>query len=207
MNNNLDNKEFKGLFFIRDMIVYKGKSPSVRAIAEHMDFKSPRSASLLLDRLEEKKYIERTPGGNIKILRGLDGKVREDSVINIPLVGTAPCGIPLLAEENIEAMIPISQKIAKPGAQYFLLRAIGDSMNKAGINDGDLMLVRKQPVANPGDKVVALIGDNATVKEFYPQKNKIILKPNSSNKKNQPIILTEDFTIQGVVVDTISNVF
>ncbi len=68
--NNLDNREFKGLFFINDSIVYKGKSPSLRAIAEHLNFASPRSASLLLERLEGKGYIKKTEGGNIVILKG-----------------------------------------------------------------------------------------------------------------------------------------
>lgn len=206
-NNNLDNREFKGLFFIKDSIVYKGKSPSLRAIAEHLGFKSPRSASILLKNLEEKGYIRKSPGGNIVILKGLDGKEQTDRIIEIPLVGTAPCGIPLLAEENIEAMIPVSQKIARPGGKYFLLRATGNSMNEAGIQDGDLMLIRQQPIANPGDKVIALIGDHATVKEFQPRGDKIVLMPRSSNKEIQPIILDSNFIIQGIVVDTIPNIF
>ena len=206
-DNNLDNREFKGLFFIRDSIVYKGKSPSLRAIAEHLGYASPRSVSILLENLEKKGYIKKTLGGNIIILRGLDGKISDDRVIDTPLVGSAPCGLPMMAEENIEAMIPVSQKLARPGAKYFLLRAIGKSMNKAGIKDGDLMLVRQQPVANPGDRVVVLIGDEATVKEFQRRGDKIVLMPRSTEKKHQPIILNSDFIIQGIVVDTISNPF
>jgi len=206
-NNNLDSREFKGLFFINDSIIYKGKNPSLRAIAEHLGFKSPRSVSILLENLEKKGYIKKTPGGNLIILKGLDGKNQTERTIEIPLVGAAPCGLPILAEENIEAMIPVSQKLARPGAQYFLLRAIGNSMDQVGIQDGDLMLVRQQPVANPGDRVVALIGDNATVKEFQPRGDKVVLMPRSSDKTIQPIILDSNFIIQGVVVDTIPNLF
>lgn len=207
VKNNLDIKELKGLFFINDRIVYKGQSPSLRAIAEHLGYASPRSASILIKNLEEKGYIKKTLGGNIVVLKGLDGKSQTERTIEIPLVGSAPCGLPLLAEENIEVMIPVSQKLARPGANYFLLRAVGNSMDKVGIKNGDLMLVRQQPVANPGDRVVALIGDDATVKEFQPKGDKIILMPRSSEKKHQPIILDSDFIIQGVVVDILPNPF
>ena len=79
-------------------------------------------------------------------------------------------------------------------------------MNKAGIQDGDLVLVRQQPVAEPGDKVVALINDDATIKEYHPQENAVVLMPRSTNTKHRPIILTEDFQVQGVVVTTIPNI-
>jgi repressor LexA len=202
-NNNLDNREFKALFFIKDNVVYKGKTPSLRDIAEHLGFKSPRSSALLIERLEEKGYLQRTPRGGLRLLKDIDGKVQTDRTIEIPLVGSAPCGLPFLAEENIEAMIPVSQKIAKPGANYFLLRAIGNSMDKVGIKDGDLVLVRQQPVANPGEKIVALIGDEATIKEFHRKGDKVVLMPKSTETKHKPIILESDFMIQGVVIDTI----
>ncbi len=76
-------------------------------------------------------------------------------------------------------------------------------MNGAGIDDGDLILVRQQQVADNGQKVVALIDDEATVKEFYFKGDVITLLPRSTNPKHQPIILTTDFQIQGIVVATI----
>ncbi len=118
-----------------------------------------------------------------------------------------PCGLPLLAEENTEALIPVSQRIAKPGAQYFLLRAAGDSMDKAGINDGDILVVRQQPVAEEGQKIVALIGDSATVKEFRRRGDKVVLMPRSSNPVHQPIVLEGDFMVQGVVIATLPDIF
>ena len=78
-------------------------------------------------------------------------------------------------------------------------------MNEAGINDGDIVLVRQQSVADPGDKVVALIDNEATIKEYHPVKGAIVLKPHSTNQEHKPIILTDDFQIQGVVVATIPN--
>lgn len=131
-------------------------------------------------------------------------KLDEDSITNahtikIPLLGTIACGTPIFAEENIEAFIPVSDKFVKPSNRYFILRASGDSMNDAGINDGDLVLIRQQQIAQNGDKIVALIDDEATIKEFYNNGNMIILKPRSKNSKHQPIVLTNDFRIQGIV--------
>jgi repressor LexA len=203
--NNLNVAEFKGFLFIRDQIIYRGKTPTLREIAKHLGFKSPRSAMLLLKRLEEKKYIAKTPGGNIKILKDISGKNQTERTIEIPLVGSAPCGAPFLAEENVEAMVPVSQVLARPGAQYFLLHAVGNSMDEAGINSGDLMLVRIQPVAEEGQRVVALIGNEVTVKEFHRDNNTVVLKPRSSDKTIQPIILSSDFMIQGVVVGVIKD--
>jgi repressor LexA len=72
-------------------------------------------------------------------------------------------------------------------------------MNDADINDGDLVLIRQQQIAQNGDKVVALIDDEATIKEFHNNGNMIVLKPRSKNSKHQPIVLTSDFRIQGIV--------
>lgn len=117
----------------------------------------------------------------------------------VPLLGNVACGIPIFAEENIEAYIPISVRLIKPAYKYFILRASGDSMNEAGINDGDLVLIRQQQTAQNGELVVALIDDEATIKEFRQKENMIVLKPKSKSNKYQPIILTNDFRIQGVV--------
>ncbi len=102
-------------------------------------------------------------------------------------------------------MITVSQRLAKPGAHYFLLRATGDSMNQAGIEDGDILLVRQQLVAEDGQRVVALIGDEATVKELEKKRGKIVLRPRSANPKHKPMIMHEDFMIQGVVIDVLPN--
>ncbi|MDP2763134.1 MAG: S24 family peptidase, partial [Enterobacteriaceae bacterium] len=122
---------------------------------------------------------------------------------NIPLVGAIICGQPILAVENIEAYIPYEVK-GNP-REYFFLRAIGDSMNKAGIDDGDMVLIKKQQTADPGDKVVALIGNEATIKIFKMDKNKAILEPRSSNPVHKPIYVFEDLQIQGKVVGKIKN--
>ncbi len=201
--NNLNSKEFNGLYFIRDSIRYRGRFPTLQAISDHVGYKSRRSATLLIERLVRKGYLFRTPAGSLRVTREPEGGTQTERTIELPLVGSAPCGAPLLAEENIEAMIPVSQGIARPGATYFLLRAIGTSMNRAGINNGDLVIVRQQPVAENGDRVVALINDEATIKEFSRRGGNVVLAPRSSDQSHQPIILDRDFMIQGVVVATV----
>jgi repressor LexA len=119
--------------------------------------------------------------------------------VNVPLVGSAPCGTPVFAEENIECMYPVSTALARKPHRYFLLRAMGDSMNEKGIQDGNLVLVQQQPTAENGDTVVAVIDGEATIKEFHRQAQAVVLKPKSSNKRQRPIILTSHFLILGVV--------
>lgn len=125
--------------------------------------------------------------------------------VAIPLVGNVTRGTAILAEENIEAMIPVSTSLTRPGSKYFLLRTMGDSMNKAGINEGDLILVKQQPTAENGRNIVALIDDEATVKEFQKRGDFVALLPKSSNPKHKPIILEYGFHVQDIIIATIPN--
>ena len=138
------------------------------------------------------------PGTVTKGLEFLKSLVILD-MVRIPLVGSAPCGNPILSEENIEEYIEVDSRKLKPGYQYFVLRAIGDSMNLAGINDGDLVLCRQQIKAYSGDKVISLLGDNVTIKIYEKKDGRRILLPKSTNKIHQPIIPGEGDTVQGVV--------
>ncbi len=183
--------------------MHKGKTPSVRELMAELGYKSPRSASLIIAELIQKGILRKRPDGDLQLIKDVESDSVHARTVDIPLVGMATCGVPILAQENIEGYIPVSVSLAKPGFKYFLLRAKGDSMNKAGINDGDLILVRQQSAAKNGDIVVALIDNEATVKEFQHNKNCVVLMPKSSNKNHKPIILTENFQVQGVAVTTI----
>ncbi len=127
-------------------------------------------------------------------------------MIGIPLVGSAPCGEPLLGENNVEEIIMVEKSKIKPGTKYFILRASGDSMNKAGINDGDLVLCRYQEKGETGDRVVALLGDNVTIKMYDKKDGLRILLPKSTNATHQPIIPEEGDTVQGIVQEVIERV-
>ena len=124
-------------------------------------------------------------------------------MISIPLVGSAPCGNPLLGEENIEEYIEVEKSKIKPGTKYFILRASGDSMNMAGINDGDLVLCRYSEKGETGNRVVALLGDNVTIKMYDKKDGRRILLPKSTNSVHQPIIPGEGDSVQGIVQEVI----
>lgn len=199
---NLNIKAKEALRHLRNFIMYHGRMPSTRELMKEMNYKSPLSPMLLLNELAANGFLEKKNDGSYTLIKDLeDGESAR--TVAVPLVGTVTCGAPILAQENIEAMIPVSTRLAKPGSKYFLLKAKGDSMNEAGINDGDLILIKQQLTANNGDKVVALIDDEATVKEYQRRGNFITLLPRSNNRIHQPIILTQDFQIQGIVVDTV----
>lgn len=201
---DLTPKELQAMRHIRNWIVHRGCTPSVRELMEALGYKSPRSAQDILSQLVQKGVIKKFPSGDYQLLRDSADSVRTQTV-DVPVVGTIAAGNPILAEENVEGFIPISTKLARSGGTYFLLRVRGDSMDRAGINDGDFVLVRQQSTAEPGQHIVALIDDEATVKSYYPGRDVIVLKPHSTNSAHQPIILDRDFRIQGVVVTAIQD--
>lgn len=206
MFNKLSKRELQALKTIRKYLFDYGKMPSVRDLMRELEYKSPRSASVIINGLEKKGILKRKQDGSFQLTEfelPEDFGTREQT-IKVPLLGSVACGLPIFAEENIEANIPISIKLIKKGHKYFLLRAKGDSMNKAGINDGDLVLIRQQQHAENGDKVLALIDDEATIKEYHHTGSLVVLKPKSNDKKYQPIILSDEFRIQGIVEAVIS---
>ena len=205
-NENYTKRELDALRHIRNTIIHDGKSPSIRNIMVFLGYKSPHSAMLIVDKFIEDGYLRRRENGDLQLLKEPEGSLSHAKTVDIPLVGSVPCGLPLLAEENLEMMVPVSTRFAKPPHQYFLLRAVGDSMNKKGIEDGSLILVRQQPDADDGQDVVALINDEATVKEIHKASDAIVLKPQSTNPEHKPIVLTDDFQVQGVVVATLPSI-
>jgi len=203
----LTQKQEEFFNVLADYIRREKIPPTNREILKLMGLKSPRSIAQYLDVLEEGGYIQRGKGArNIKILKSPYDNNNSSKTVKVPVVGYVPCGAPFLAEENIEKQVVVSEKIAKPPYKYFMLRAVGDSMNKAGINDGDLVLVRQQMTANDDDVVVALIDDEATIKKLRLHKDYITLEPNSTNPNHCPIILERDFRIQGIVVKSMPEI-
>lgn len=192
--------------FIRNQFLQTGAMPSLRKIAAEMGWGSPRSAQLMVGRLRSQGFIGFEHGKPVLLESDTEASSGEQTV-EIPLVGNVPCGGSWLAEQHIEGHAKVSTKIATPGHEYFLLRACGESMNLSGIRDGDLVLVRQQPTAQPGDRIVALVDDEATIKHFHVDGGFIVLRPNSTDKTIRPIVLSDEFMIQGVVVKTIPDIF
>jgi repressor LexA len=111
----------------------------------------------------------------------------DEDVIDIPVVGRVAAGLPLLAEENVVDTVRVDRMLVRGGREVFGLRVTGDSMIEAGILAGDYIFVRKQSTADRGDVVVALIGDEATVKHFYPERDYVRFQP--ANSKMAPILV------------------
>jgi repressor LexA len=177
----------------------------VRELAAALNYRSPRSASDILDALKARGVVKRGADRKLRLTNDPEEGQFRARTIDVPLVGTVAAGTPVLAEENIQAMVPVSISLARPPHRYFLLRVNGDSMNEAGIQDGDLVLVQQQCMAESGEKVVALIDDEATVKVLRRSCDAVLLVPRSTNPRHKPIILNQDFQIQGVVRATIPN--
>lgn len=129
-------------------------------------------------------------------------------MINIPLFDSAGCGELMYADPTVQEMIPVKSELMSKGSKYFVLRTSGDSMNLAGINDGDLVLCRKDYHPEEGNNVVALIGDDATIKEYRRENGVVVLKPKSSNPKHKPLRFTngDEIKVQGVVVCVLQDV-
>lgn len=128
--------------------------------------------------------------------------------INIPLFNSVGCGELMFADSTVQEMIPVKSELMSKGSKYFVLRTSGDSMNQAGINDGDLVLCIKNYHPEEGNNVVALIGDDATIKEYRRENGMVVLKPRSSNSKHESLKFTnnDEIKVQGVVVCVLNDI-
>ena len=183
----ITDKQKEILEYIKEMILKKGYPPAVREICEAVHLKSTSSVHSHLESLEKNGYIRRDPTKprTIEILDD-DFALTRREVVNVPVIGTVAAGVPILAEQNIEDYLPIPAEML-PNKEVFMLKVKGNSMIEAGIYSGDKVIVAKQPDAENGDKVVALVDDSATVKTFYKENGHFRLQPENSTM--DPIIL------------------
>lgn len=185
----ITDKQREILEYIKEMILKKGYPPAVREICEAVHLKSTSSVHSHLESLEKNGYIRRDPTKprTIEILDD-DFALTRRELVNVPVIGTVAAGTPILAEQNIEDYLPIPAEIL-PNKEVFMLKVKGNSMIEAGIYNGDKVIVAKQPNAENGDKVVALVDDSATVKTFYKENGHVRLQPENSSM--DPIILDQ----------------
>ena len=183
----ITDKQKEILEYIKEMILKKGYPPAVREICEAVHLKSTSSVHSHLESLEKNGYIRRDPTKprTIEILDD-DFALTRREVVNVPVIGTVAAGTPILAEQNIEDYLPIPAEML-PNKEVFMLKGKGNSMIEAGMYSGDKVIVAKQPDAENGDKVVALVDDSATVKTFYKENGHFRLQPENSTM--DPIIL------------------
>ena len=195
----LSDKQVKILQYIKDELTLRGYPPSIREICKAVGLNSTSSVHAHLNTLEEKGYIKKGTNKRRALeLIDLDDiccDMPKKEIINLPIIGTVTAGSPILAVENIDDTLPISIDFVGNKESY-VLKVKGDSMIEAGILHGDYVIVNSQRNAKNGDIVVALIGDEATVKTFYKEKDHIRLQPQNSSM--DPILIKEPY-ILGVV--------
>ena len=203
MYPDLTPRQIDILEFIKKEIREKGYPPSVREIGDAVGLMSSSTVHGHLQTLEDKGYLRRDPTKPraIEILDG-SGMPQQKQVAYVPVVGRVTAGQPILAVENVEDTFPLPYELVRDDP-VFMLRVQGDSMIEAGILDRDLILVRQQNVARNGEIVVAMIGDEATVKRFYKEKTLIRLQPENSTMDP---IYTQDAVILGKVIGVFRTV-
>ena len=181
--------------FLKTYTDNKGYPPSVREICEAVGLKSTSSVHGHLKRLESKGLIKRDPT-KPRALEIIDNSVKRE-MVNIPIIGKVTAGLPILANENVEDILPIPLDYVSHNKELFMLNISGDSMINAGIFDGDLAIIEECKTANNGEIVVALIENEATIKRFYKEKNHIRLQPENDN---MDAIIVDDCIILGKLV-------
>lgn len=198
MYPDLSQRQTKILEFIKLEIRKKGYPPAVREIGEAVGLLSSSTVHGHLQTLEDKGYIRRDPTKPraIEILDSSSDILEAKKVVHIPIVGRVTAGQPILAVENLEGTFPLPADLVRQD-NVFMLRVQGESMIGAGILDGDFIIVRQQSDARNGEIVVALIGDEATVKRFFKERTLIRLQP--ENPTMEPIY-SQDVSILGKVV-------
>lgn len=176
-----------------------GVSPTTRAIAEGTGL-GLGTVSRYLQDMRENGRIEYS--GHTGFVTQKKKKSKETTQM-VPVLGRVSCGVPKFAEGNIEEYIPLPVALFGRG-DFYLLRANGDSMIDVGIDDGDLVLIRHQNTADPGQIVVALMEDEATLKRYYPQPQYHRVKLHPENKEMNDIYV-KDCKIQGVAVNVLKE--
>lgn len=177
--------------FIKQQQIKTGESPSYREIVKQVGFSSLSVAHRYVDLLVQRGEIKKDLLGGIALAENLS----RGPITIAPVIGTVTCGKPILAQENVESIEQLPAGIFGNG-ELFLLHAEGDSMQDAGIQNGDLLVVRRTNSAENGQIVVALIDDSATVKTFFKNKDHVVLHPENARYDD---IIVKEVSILGVV--------
>jgi len=191
----LTARQEQTLDFIRKSIEERGYPPTLREIGEYMGIRSTNGVNDHLRALERKGYLRREDMKSraLKLVSSsanessVPVKVPDDDLVEVRVLGRVAAGLPLLAEENVIDTVRVDRMLVRGGREVFGLRVTGDSMIEAGIMSGDYIFVKKQSTAERGDIVVALIGDEATVKYFYPERDYVRFQP--ANSQMAPILV------------------
>ncbi|MGH8986638.1 MAG: transcriptional repressor LexA [Acidimicrobiia bacterium] len=201
---DLTDRQRQVLEFIDAELRNRGYPPSVREIGEAVGLSSSSTVHAHLAALQEKGYLTRDPTKpralEVHFESGSGAAVERRPARHVPLVGDVAAGTGVLAAENIEETLPLPEDFTGGSGDLFMVRVRGDSMIDAGILDGDYVVARQQPTAEPGDTVVAGIpGEEATVKTFLRRRGKIVLRPENPDL-DEMVFDAAEVTIYGRVV-------
>jgi repressor LexA len=214
MPDALTQRQQQILDFITASIYERGYPPTLREIGEHFGIRSTNGVNDHLKALEKKGHLKRedlksramrpvnmSPDAPDNVVP-LSRVSMNDEFVDVPIVGRVAAGQPMLAVENVEDTVRVDRFFVGNNREVFGLRVVGESMIEDGIFDGDYVFVKKAPTASPGDIVVAMVDEEATVKRYYPEGDQIRFQPANSNMA--PImVLKSDFRsvdLIGIVV-------
>ncbi len=185
---------------IRAWIKERGYPPTIRELGSKLGIKSLRGVTSHLDAIQKKGLLKRE--SRARSISLLDVMEPFEHAVRVPILGRIQAGAPMLAQEQVEGHVVVDGSLAKlsDGAQHFALRVRGDSMINAGILDGDHVIVRQQPTADDGDIVVALLGDDATVKRFFKDGDHVRLQPEHPSMEPLMVAKSPPLSILGKVI-------
>ena len=186
--------------FVSSYLDETGVSPTIREISDGTGLTKSTVADYVAY-MRESGILD-GDGSHRSLVTKKDKSTRQQT-LRVPVLGAVSCGVPKLAEENIEEYVRLPVALFGRGS-FYLLRANGDSMIEAGIDDGDLVLIRQQSTADEGQIVVALMEDEATLKRFYPEPENGIIRLHPENHTMEDIIV-ENCIIQGVAVKVLKD--
>lgn len=194
----LTDAQHRVLRAVRDLIAAKGFPPTVQELADRLAL-SPATAHEQVGQLVRKEYLARIPrkARSLTVLREPDEAPAD--LTSVPLLGTVAAGHPIFAEENRLGDVFVERRLVAHG-RHFALRITGESMRDAAISDGDVVIVRQQPVAEHGDIVVVLRNGDATVKRLSIRQHAIELRPENPDFAPIPVEPDDDLRILGKVV-------
>lgn len=211
---DITDRQKEILTFIQRTTEERGFPPTIREIGEQMDIRSTNGVNDHLKALERKGFLTRgeqqsrslVPTKRARMILGLGAKKSDPTMLEIPLLGRVAAGAPILAQENVEDTVRIdSFLLGGNGKEVFALRVKGNSMIDDGIHDGDFIFVKKAPSAAVGEIVVALIEDEATVKRYFPEGDRIRFQP--ANKDMEPIYVAKSDFRQTMILGRVVGVY
>ncbi len=214
-DGEITGRQLSILEYIQRQVDERGFPPTIREICGEVGLKSTNGVAEHLRTLVDRGYLEKegmksralSPTAKARALTGeaWQPKAYLNGVVEVPLVGRVAAGLPAVAEENIEDVVRLDSYFLGGGRKVFALRVAGDSMIGDGIFDGDCVFVRQQDHAEPGDIVVAIIEGEATVKRYYPERDKIRFQP--SNPHMAPIYLRKADARRGHLAGVVVGVY